>query len=115
MPAVPKADINEVVPTKIETALVWYLAKVPLAVLTCAEADFLAGGHYNCDGSKKPVLVRAVYANGGTGNFTIRYDVKALYVHHDSLGNLGTGKNLPWVVNLPFTPTEVYAWVSSAK
>jgi hypothetical protein len=33
LPAVPKADIYEVVPTKIETALVWHLAKVPFAVL----------------------------------------------------------------------------------
>jgi len=115
LPAVPKADIYEVVPTKIETALVWHLAKVSFAVLTCADADFLAGGHYNCDGSKKPVLVRAVYGNGGTGNFMIRYDVNALYVHHGSLGNLAAGKNLPLIVNLPFTPTEVYAWVSSAR
>jgi hypothetical protein len=60
-------------------------------------------------------FVRAVYANGGTGNFTICYDVMTLYVHHGSLGNLGAGKNLPLVVNLPFTPTEVYAWFSSAK
>jgi hypothetical protein len=95
LPAIPKADIYEVVPTKVETALVWYLAKVPFAVLTCADADFLVGCHYNCDGSKKPVLVRAVYANGGTGNFTIRYDGRTLYIHHGSLGNLGAAKNLP--------------------
>jgi hypothetical protein len=115
LPPIPKADIYEVVLTKAETALVWHLAKVPFAVLTCTDADFLAGGHYNCDGSKKPVLVRAVYANGGTGNFTIRYDGRTLYIHHGSLGNLGAAKNLPLIVNLPSTPTEVYAWVSSAK
>ena len=34
LPAIPKADIYEVVPTKVETALVWYFAKVPFAVLT---------------------------------------------------------------------------------
>lgn len=115
LPTIPKADIYEVVPTKIETALAWHLSKMPFAVLTCADADFLAGGHYNCDGSKKPILVRAVYANGGTGNFTICYDAKTLYVHHGSLENLGAAKNLPLVVNPPFTPTEVYTWVSSAK
>jgi hypothetical protein len=72
LPAIPKADIYEVVPTKIETALVWRLAKLPFGVLTCADADFLTGGHYNRDGSMKPVLPRAVYANGGPGKFTIR-------------------------------------------
>src|SRR5262249_1373556 len=59
LPVIPKADIYEVVTTKVETALVWHLAKVPFAVLRCADADFLSGGHYNCDGSTKP----AVYAN----------------------------------------------------
>ena len=33
LPATPKADIYEVVPTKVETALVWHLAKVPFAFL----------------------------------------------------------------------------------
>jgi hypothetical protein len=59
LPTIPKADIYEVVPTKIETAR---LAKLPFGVLTRANADFLTGGHYNCDGGMKPVLVWAVYA-----------------------------------------------------
>ena len=64
LPTVPKTKIYEVVPTKVETAVVWRLASAPFAVLTCADADFLAGGHYSCDENAKPILVRAVYANG---------------------------------------------------
>ena len=116
LPAVPAADIYEVVPTRIGTALVWHLARAPFAVLTRADADFLAGGHYNCDGGKKQILVRAVFANGGTGNFTARYDSKTLYVHHGSLGDdLGPIKNLPLIVSLRSIPMEVYAWATSIK
>jgi hypothetical protein len=116
LPTVPKADIYEVVPTKIDSAILVYLANFPLAVLTCSAADFLTGGHYNCDDNKKPILVRAVFANGGTGSFAARYDGKTLYVHHGSLSdNLGPTRNLPLIVNLPSAPTEVYSWASSAK
>jgi hypothetical protein len=115
LPAVPKADIYEVVPTKFETALAWHLAKVPFAVLTCTDADFLAGGHYKCDPSKKPVLVRAVFANGGTGAFEARYDAGTLYILHGSLGDPGPTKNVALIINLPFAPIEVYSWASFAK
>ena len=80
------------------------------------EADILAGGHFTCDqASKKPVLVRAVYSNGHTGKFTVRCDSKTVYVHHGSLGDPNVVINLPLVVNLPFSPIEVFAWVSYAK
>jgi len=115
LPAVPKIKIYEVVPTKAETALAWHLASVRFAVLTCEDADFLAGGHYSCDEKVKPILVRAVYANGGTGNFTVRYDDKTLFVHHGSLGDPGLVRNLPLIVSLPFVPVELFAWTSSAR
>jgi hypothetical protein len=115
LPAVPKTKIYEVVPTKVETALAWHLASVPFAVLTCEDADFLTGGHYSCDEKAKPILVRAVYANGGTGNFTVRYDGKILFVHHGSLGDPGSVRNLPLIVCLPFVPVELFAWTSSAR
>jgi hypothetical protein len=115
LPAVPKTKIYEVVPTKVETAQAWYLANAPVAVLTCEDADFLAGGRYSCDENAKPILVRAVYSNGGTGNFTVRHDDKTLFVHHGSLGNLGSVKNLPLIVSLPFVPVEVFAWAGSIR
>ena len=115
LPAVPKTRIYEVVPTKVETALAWHLASAPFAALTCEDADFLAGGHYSCDENAKPILVRAVCANGGTGNFTVRYDDKTLYVHHGSLGDPGLVRNLPLIVSLPFVPVELFAWTSSAR
>ena len=116
LPTVPKTKIYEVVPTKVETAVVWRLASAPFAVLTCADADFLAGGHYSCDENAKPTLVRAVYANGGTGNFTVRYDDRrTLYVHHASLGDLGSVRNLPLIVGLPFVPIALFAWAGSVR
>jgi hypothetical protein len=115
LPTVRKTEIYEVVPTKIETAIVWDLGKVSFAVLSCEAADFLVGGHYSCEDGKKPVLVRAVYANGGTGNFTVHFDSSTVYVHHGSLGDLGVVRNLPVIVSLPFIPLDVVAWASSAK
>jgi hypothetical protein len=116
LPAVSKTKIYEVVPTKIETAQARHLAGAVLAVLTCADADFLTGGHYSCEENNKPILLRAVYANGGTGNFTVRYDDSgALYVHHGSLGDLESVRNLPLIVNLPFVPASLFAWASSAR
>jgi len=116
LPAVSKTKIYEVAPTKIETAQAWHLASASFAVLTCADADFLTGGHYSCDENNKPILVRAVYANGGTGNFTVRHDDRGiLYIHHGSLGDLGPVRNLPLIVNLPFVPTGLFAWASSAR
>lgn len=114
LPKVPKTDIYEVVPTKIDTALAWHLEKKPFAVLTCSDADFLTGGHYTCDANRKPVLARAVYTNGGTGAFLISYDNGVLYIIHGSLGRPGEVKNIPIIVNLPFTPVEVFAWITGA-
>jgi hypothetical protein len=115
LPSLPKSDIYEVAPTKIDGAVLVYLAKGPFAIISCSAADFLAGGHYNCSDGKKPILVRAVFSNGGTGSFAIRYDGKTLYVDHASLGNLGAIRNVPLIVNLPSAPTEVYSWAGSIK
>lgn len=114
-PVVTKAKIYEVVPTKVETALAWHLTNSSFAVLTCEDADFLAGGHYKCDEHEKPILVRAVYANGGTGNFTVRYDDKTLFIHHGSLGDPGSVRNLPLIVSLPFVPVDLFAWAGSVR
>jgi len=115
LPSVPKPDIYEVVPTKSDTALVWHLAKNPVAALTCEDADFLTGGHYRCDRRATPVLVRAVFMNGGTGAFVVRYDAQNLYVTHASMGNESAVKNIPLIVNLPFVPKAVYAWTGLTK
>jgi hypothetical protein len=113
---VPQKDIYEVVPTQVGTAIVWHLAKVPIALLTCSEADFLAGGHYNCALNMKPVLVRAVYGNGGTGSFAAKYDdSNNLYIIHGSLGEIAAVTNLPLILSLASVPGAVYSWVGSAK
>ena len=101
-------------PPRSNTALAWHLEKKPFAVLTCSDADFLTGGHYTCDANRKPVLARAVYTNGGTGAFLISYDNGVLYIIHGSLGRPGEVKNIPIIVNLPFTPVEVFAWITGA-
>ena len=110
----PKVRVYEVVPTKIETGIVWHLAKKSFAEISCTDANFLAGGHFTCEPGMKPILVRSVYTNGGTGNFTVRYKDKegVLYIHHGSMGTPGTMVNLPLVINLPSVPKEVFAWVS---
>src|SRR5262245_5415482 len=116
LPAVPKTKIYEVVPTKVETALAWHLASAPLAVLTCEDADFLAGGHYSCDENAKPILVRAVYANGSRGNLTVRCDDRrTMHTQQASLGDLGLVRNLPLIVSLPFVPVELFAWAGSVR
>jgi len=112
---VPQKDIYEVVPTKVDTAIFWYLAKVRLAEITCSQADFLTGGHYGCELGKIPILVRAVYGNGGTGMFSAAYKDKTLYIFHGSLGDIDTLKNLPLIISLPSVPAEVYTSAGSVK
>lgn len=112
---VSKTSIYEVVPTKIETALVWHLTKSTFTKLSCEDANVLAGGHFTCEQGKKPILVRAVYTNGETGNFTVHYKDSTVYIHHGSLGSPNALVNLPLIINLPFTPQEVFSWASGAK
>jgi hypothetical protein len=110
LPRVPSESIYEVVPTKIFTALAWHLEKEGLSEISCLDASFLVGGHFNCEPGKKPFLVRAVYGQGGTGNFIVSYEKTVLFVFHGSLGDPVPAVNIPLVINLTFTPTKVFAW-----
>lgn len=114
VPAVASIDIYEVVPTKIDTAIAWQLAKKAFAEISCQDADFLAGGHHKCEQGKKPILVRAVFTHGGTGMFTVRYKDAVLFVHHGSLGSAATPVNVPLIIDLPSVPASVFAWASGA-
>lgn len=115
LPAVPKTSIYEVVPTKTDTAIVWHLAKERFAEVSCEDANFLVGGHFTCEQGKRPILIRAVYANGGTGNFSIHYKKRILFIHHGSMGSPEMIINIPLIINLPFTPTDLFAWASGVK
>lgn len=114
LPVVPMASVYEVVPTKVDTAIAWHLDKASFAAINCEAATFLTGGHFSCEAGKKPVLVRAVFGNGGTGSFTVHYGGKALYVSHGSLGAPVAPRNVPLIVNLPSLPSDLYAWASAA-
>src|SRR5262249_35826917 len=115
LPTVPSASIYEVAPTRLMTATVNYLTKVPFTEISCDLATHLTSGHFSFQPRKKPFLVRAAYVHE-TGRFTIHYDGSTLFVHHGSLGHSSPpARNLPLIINLPFTPTEVFVSVSVAE
>jgi len=112
---VPDTDIYEVAPTKIYVAKFRDLEKKPFTEISCETAKYFTGPYFKCGvPTKRPFLIRAVYENGGTGQFVIRYRDRELFVHHGSLGQAPGVVNLPLIVNLPFEPTNVFTWTSGA-
>lgn len=114
LPAVPASNIYEVVPTKVEAAFEWHLKSKPFAELTCEDANFLTGGHYLCEKGAKAILVRGVYTNGGTGSFAVHNRDTVVYIFHGSLGQPGSPINIPLIITVPFIPTDLFAWTTSA-
>jgi hypothetical protein len=63
---------------------------------------------FQCLPSSQPYLARAVYQNGGSGDFSIKIAGSALVVGYMSLGTPSSMHRSALVVCLRFQPTEVF-------
>ena len=63
---------------------------------------------FQCPPSSQPYLVRAVYQNDGSGNFSIKMAGSALVVTYMSLGTPSSMHRSALVACLRFQPTEVF-------
>lgn len=111
----PASDFFEVAASKEYVAEVRDLERRRFVPLTQETAHYFTGDYYRCPSGKRPFLVRAVFAHGGTGNYTLHRCGNALLVSHASLGTTTIYRRSALVVNLSFTPTDVYTAVSVAE
>ena len=94
------------------------LASTGIRKLTAEEVGHYAGHDYHCESGKTPFLIRAVYEKDGPGGFRAeRHGNSLAIVNHGHFPVLGSGSGeYEWtavVVNLDFTPDEVYTEVSA--
>ena len=108
---VPKTDIYEVVPSQMSSSLVRDIPEVGFKQLAVEQAKALTGHYYSCPSGKGAFLVRAVYTKGGLlGRLRVERKGNSLAV---VWGTFGVDSNTDLqlsalVVNLDFTPDEVY-------
>lgn len=110
----PINNFFEVPASKLSTAEAW-LSGVPY--LRQAQHDMGFWGHpnYECPGSTRGYLVRALYEKGGTGGFALWWTHKgALVVAHSALGPAGSLLRSALIACLPKEPVAVYSAISEA-
>lgn len=105
----PKTDLYEVVSSQMNG---WQVRDLPASgfkELTESNAKHCTGHYYTCPSGKRPYLVRAVFGQGTFGNFRVERRGNSLAVIWETL--LVTPRELQnsaLVVNLDFTPDEIY-------
>jgi hypothetical protein len=115
----PRTDIYEVVPSRLTAALARKLPGAGFVELSELDARAYTGHYYSCSVGKRPFLVRAVHANDGfTGRFRLERNGNSVEVVWGCLGvytegNHGKLQETALVVNLDFTPDDVYLELSS--
>lgn len=92
------------------------LKKKPIVRLSTVQAKAFVGRRFKEVPKKMPFLVRAIYLNEGTGNFTVHQQGKRLWVIHGSLGHQAVPmKRQALVVFLKARPTQVFVDCSMAE
>lgn len=105
--AFPEADIYEVVHSKFELAID-RLSKEQYVPIEEIVARYFTGKYFKHFPKKKSYLVRAVYGHGGTGSYTVSRHGNDLLIEHSSLGHEVIYHKSALLLNLDFTPEQVY-------
>jgi hypothetical protein len=115
--AIPQAQVYEVVSSKLLTAVIRDLSKNAIIRLTPDTAQYYTGAYYKCESGRTPFLVRAVYAQGATGRYSVSVQAKSLIVSHSGLGGGGKPQyhKSALIVNLANKPNNVYIEASAAR
>jgi hypothetical protein len=111
----PRSDIYEVAASKEDVVVLFDLAEQTIEPLTQDRASYLTGHYFQCPRSKKPFLVRAVYGQGGTGGYRIFKHGDDLLIAHGSLGHHSAYHKSALVLNLDFTPAQIYIEAAIAE
>ena len=84
-------------------------------IIPLSSPNYYGRKDFKCSSDEQPYLVRALYGNGGTGEFLVLWIKDALVIAHASLG--ASPRPLPrsaLVVCLSHAPAHVYSAVSGA-
>jgi len=110
----PRADVYEVGASKLDWSSVRDLPDAGFRKLTSAQASGYTGDYYQCPSGKTPYLIRAVYCNPGLGRFRAERKGNSLAIVWG--GSIHSGSKVyertAVIVNLDFTPDEIYTNVS---
>jgi hypothetical protein len=118
----PRQEVWEVGASKLDAQLVRQLPDSGFRALTKNNAGFLAGRHYSCPTNLQPYLVKAVYRKGGTGQFRAERNGNKLviiwadwtFINPEEPGRPREYQESAVIVNLDFTPDEVFTEASFA-
>jgi hypothetical protein len=112
---IKESDIYEVVASKKYVPVIRDLKERPYVKLDSNLAKYFTGHYFKCPDGKTPYLIRAVYCNGGTGEYTVTRAGRKLLVIHGSLGDTVLETKSALVVTLDFEPEVVYIDVVVAR
>jgi hypothetical protein len=109
---IPVGSFFEIPVSKLAAAEAW-LAKDTF--ITQQDASFFGQPQFKCDLPSMLYLVRALYGNGGTGGFDLKWAGSALVIVHGSLGSAVVPSKSALVACLSKRPTAVYSVVVGAR
>jgi len=109
----PRSDVYEVGASKLGLSSIRELSETGFRVLSEPEACHYTGQYYACPAGKRPYLMKAIYGKGGFGQFRVeRQGSKVSIVWADLMAlqiqRKEAYRRTAVVVNLDFTPEEVY-------
>jgi len=115
----PRTDLYELGASKLSLSSIRNLPASGFRKLTQAEATFFVGDYYSCPPGKSPYLVKAVYSARGFGQFRAERHGSSLAIIWGTVRVPEINQDEDYrpsavVVNLDFTPDEVYTELSSA-
>ncbi len=111
---IPMTDIYEVTASKVALAFT-ELEQASIVQLSPQSASWYTGHYYTCPPDKQAYLVRAVYAHAGTGAFNLKRLEDDLLIIHQSLGHSTIYQKSALVVNLDYTPEQLFIRVTIAE
>jgi hypothetical protein len=109
--SIPTTSFFEIPVSKLTSAEAW-LAKDTFIVQK--DASYFGHAEFRCDPPSTLFLVRALYGNGGTGGFNLKWAGSALVVLHGSIGAAVGPSKSALVACLAKRPTAVYSVLAGA-
>lgn len=107
----PSLEFAEISVSTKRTAENW-LSERKFRAIESRDIEFFGQAAFSCVAQKKPFLIRAVYANGGSGRFLVRRYGENLQVSYDTLGSASEAQRSALIVCLEFEPKDIYNIVS---
>lgn len=111
----PAENIYEVVASKERVAVEIDLASKEIIPITDVKAQYFTGKYFKCPTGLKTFLVRTVYGQGGTGEYSLHRRGDDLLIFHSSLGHTSLYTQSAIVVNLSFIPENIYREVEISE